>query len=116
VEELFVLEPEEEPIEQSIEVTLLGDPESVKPSQLLRLCTVDKRVVAKALEIGGWGCHGQMPYWWTIRKPESGRRSREPVERKVEDRFAPSAGGLRSWRFDPGAGAGGSDANRLYVA
>jgi molybdate-binding protein/DNA-binding XRE family transcriptional regulator len=55
VEEIFELQPEHKQEEQTIEVALMGDAEAMKPGQPVRLCPVDKRVVAVAPEIGGWG-------------------------------------------------------------
>lgn len=54
VENLFELQPEEEQ-GQLIDAVLLGEPEAMRPGQLLRLCPVDESVVAVAPEIGGWG-------------------------------------------------------------
>ncbi len=55
VEEIFELQPEVGPAGQTMEVTLLGDVEAMKPGQLLRLCRVEGRVIAVPPEIGGWG-------------------------------------------------------------
>ena len=55
VEEIFELQHEERQEEHTIEVALMGDAETMQPGQPLRLCPVDKRVVAVAPDIGGWG-------------------------------------------------------------
>lgn len=55
VEELFQLEPEGQASAETAEVFVLGDAESMPPGQPLRLCTVNKHVVAVPAEPGGWG-------------------------------------------------------------
>ncbi len=55
VDELFQLETEERQPDHTIEATILGDIEQMKPGQPLRLCTVGSHTVAVAPEIGGWG-------------------------------------------------------------
>ena len=55
VEDLFELD-EELPIKaDEMEVTILGDTDSFEPGQILRLCSVDRRVVAVVPESGSWG-------------------------------------------------------------
>lgn len=54
VEEIFELQAKVEPVEQIVEATLLGDAGLFKRGQPLRLCQVDKRLVAVAPEFGGW--------------------------------------------------------------
>ena len=75
VEQLFELEPEGKQQEETIEVTLAGDTDAMKPGQLLRLCSVDERVVAVAPEIGGWG----LPAGDAVLVNKSGRGKRLTV-------------------------------------
>jgi putative molybdopterin biosynthesis protein len=55
VEQIFNLELEAEPVDRSIEVSILGKAENMRPGQPLRLCEVDGHAVAIAVEIAGWG-------------------------------------------------------------
>jgi putative molybdopterin biosynthesis protein len=75
VEKLFELEPKGTQQEHTIEVTLMGDTDAMKPGQMLRLCPVDERVVAVALEIGGWG----LPAGDAVLMNKSQRGKRLPV-------------------------------------
>jgi len=55
VEELFQLEPEGQASGETAEVFVLGDTESMPSGQPLRLCTVNKHLIAVPAEPGGWG-------------------------------------------------------------
>jgi putative molybdopterin biosynthesis protein len=55
VEGLFQLGPEDDPSAEIREAIVLGDPESMPPGSPLRLCIVNKRLVAVPAEPGGWG-------------------------------------------------------------
>jgi molybdate-binding protein/DNA-binding XRE family transcriptional regulator len=55
VEEIFQIEPEEHAPENIAEAIVLGDVETMAPGQPLRLCGVDRNLVAVAPETGGLG-------------------------------------------------------------
>jgi molybdate-binding protein/DNA-binding XRE family transcriptional regulator len=55
VEEIFQLEPEGHGSVASAEAIVLGDVESMPPGHPLRLCAVNKHLVAVPPEPGGWG-------------------------------------------------------------
>lgn len=55
VEELFELDAEKPLKSDEIDVTVLGDTNSLEPGQMLRLCSVDDRAVAVVPESGSWG-------------------------------------------------------------
>ncbi len=55
VEELFQIAPVVYSSAETTEAMVLGDPESMLPGYPLRLCTVNKRIVAVPAEPGGWG-------------------------------------------------------------
>jgi molybdate-binding protein/DNA-binding XRE family transcriptional regulator len=55
VEEIFQIEPEDHTPENFAEAIVLGDVESMAPGQPLRLCEVDRNLVAVPPETGGLG-------------------------------------------------------------
>jgi len=55
VEQIFQLGPEEPATAETSEAIVLGDPESMSPGQPLRLCNVNRHVVAVIPEAGAWG-------------------------------------------------------------
>jgi putative molybdopterin biosynthesis protein len=55
VEEIFQLEPEDQPTDATAEAMVLGDTESLQPGQPLRLCAVNDHLVAVSPELGQWG-------------------------------------------------------------
>jgi molybdate-binding protein/DNA-binding XRE family transcriptional regulator len=55
VEEIFQLEPEGQAAAETTEAIVLGDMEAMPQGQPLRLCTVNKHLVAVPAEPGGWG-------------------------------------------------------------
>lgn len=55
VEEIFQLEPEVHPTDETAEAIVLGDTESLQPGQPLRLCVVNGHLVAVSPELGRWG-------------------------------------------------------------
>ena len=55
VEEIFQLEPESQASAETAEAIVLGDTETMPPGQPLRLCMVNKHLVAVPAEPGGWG-------------------------------------------------------------
>lgn len=55
VEDLFQLEPEGQVSAENAEAIVLGDIKSMSPGQPLRLCTVNRHLVAVPPEPGGWG-------------------------------------------------------------
>ena len=81
VEELFQLEPEGQASAETAEVFVLGDAESMPPGQPLRLCTVNRHVVAvpagaRRLGAAVHGCHSARAHSW--RKARRQRESRDP--------------------------------------
>ncbi len=54
VEKIFELDTPAKPVEELVEATLLGEASLFQRGQPLRLCQVEKRVVAVAAEFGGW--------------------------------------------------------------
>ncbi len=55
VEEIFQLEPEERVSAEMAEAVVLGDLQSLRPGQPLRLCSVNGHIVAIPPEAGAWG-------------------------------------------------------------
>lgn len=55
VEEIFQLEKEDQPADTTAEAMILGDTDSLKPGQPLRLCAVNDHLVAVSPELGQWG-------------------------------------------------------------
>jgi len=55
VEAIFQLRPEDQPVAETAEAIVLGDPESMPAGQPLRLCRVNKHLVAVPPEAGPWG-------------------------------------------------------------